>query len=383
MNHSNCALLFSILLSLPLTGQIKEAWIDLPINQWPKIALINTVEYKNGDHYIAPSFSYAGTGFLIDNGRDTLAATAKHILWIAKNKQSKAVEINADLKEWAMRPKGNTSETVIMERLLNEDSNETLEGPTSSILERDWIVFAVKKPSASLYPLKPRYSELIPGEKVFILSCAYDDSTAKVHEGTILRKLGMDILIERNMQEHKGGSSGSPVIDANGFLIGIVSSSSTDNKSGKGVTVAVSTEYLANVLSKKKDLNAPKSDYGTLLLKTVEEKKAKDAISQYLHLIQDPQSFYTYNLRSANQNGLREVGVKLMEKKRYQDAVEILQFNIKENSGYYLNFNLLAEAQVLLGDKKGAIQSYQISTQKFPNPEQNGAFKALGTLLEK
>jgi len=193
----------------------------------------------------------------------------------------------------------------------------------------------------------------------------------------------MDILIERNMQEHKGGSSGSPVIDANGFLIGIVSSSSTDNKSGKGVTVAVSTEYLANVLSKKTNLNAPKMDYGALLLKTVEEKKAKDAISQYLHLIQDPQSFYTYNLRSANQNGLREVGVKLMEKKRYQDAVEILQFNIKENTGYYLNFNLLAEAQVLLGDKKGAIHSYQISTQKFPNPEQNGAFKALETLLEK
>jgi len=158
MNHSYFALLLSFLLSLPLTGQIKEAWIDLPVNQWPKIALINTVEYKNGDHYIAPSFSYAGTGFLIDNGRDTLAATAKHVLWIAKNKQSKAVEINAELKQWIMRPKGNTSETAIMERLLNEDANETLEGPTSSIIERDWIVFAVKKPSASLYPLKPRYS---------------------------------------------------------------------------------------------------------------------------------------------------------------------------------------------------------------------------------
>ena len=383
MTYPNVAQ-FALLL-LPLTGltQSKEKWIDAPKSAWPQIALINTVQFKNGDRYIDPSFTYAGTGFLIDNGHDTLAATAKHALWIAKNKKSKAVEINAELKEWVMRPKGNTRDSAIMDRLLNEDPNEVLEGRGSSVTERDWIVFSVKKSSAQIYPLKPRYTPLIPGEKVYILSYAYSDSTTMIYEGTVLRKLGMDILIERNMQDHKGGSSGSPVIDANGFLIGIISSSSSDSKTGKGVSVAISTEYLANVLNKKQGLNAPKKDYGELLLKTAQERNAKAVIKQYLQLIQDPQNYYTYNLRSSDRNGLRETGIKLMEMKRFQDAVEILQFNARENSNFYLNYNLLAEAQLLLGDKTGAIKSYQISTLKFTDPQENEAFQALKKLIDK
>ncbi|WP_044234216.1 S1 family peptidase [Haliscomenobacter hydrossis] len=383
MTYPNVAV-FALCL-LPLTGlsQSKEKWIDAPKSAWPQIALINTVQFKNGDRYIDPSFTYAGTGFLIDNGRDTLAATAKHALWIAKNKKSKAVEINAELKEWVMRPKGNTRDSAIMDRLLNEDPNEVLEGRGSSVTERDWIVFSVKITSAQLYPLKPRYTPLTPGEKVYILSNAYNDATTMVYEGTVLRKLGMDILIERNMQDHKGGSSGSPVIDANGFLIGIISSSSSDSKTGKGVSVAISTEYLANVLSKKAGLNDPKKDYGELLLKTAQERNAKAVIKQYLQLVQDPQNYYSYNLRSSDRNGLRETGIKLMEMKRFQDAVEILQFNARENSNFYLNYNLLAEAQLLHGDKKGAIKSYQVSTEKYPDAVNNPAFKALEKLLSK
>jgi hypothetical protein len=148
------------LLFFPLLGyaQTREPWIDLPPAQWPTIGLINEVQYKNGDRYIDPSFRYAGTGFLINTGTDTLAATAKHILWVAKNKQSSGVSINAQLQQWTMRPKGNTRDLAIMNQLLNEDPNEKLEGAGSSITERDWIVFSVKKSSPNLYPLKPRFT---------------------------------------------------------------------------------------------------------------------------------------------------------------------------------------------------------------------------------
>ena len=78
MTHLVQVLLFFTLLPLIALPQQKETWITKPSDQWPSIALINKVQFKNGDRYVHPSFSYAGTGFLIDYKNDTFAATAKH-----------------------------------------------------------------------------------------------------------------------------------------------------------------------------------------------------------------------------------------------------------------------------------------------------------------
>jgi len=371
-----------LLIILPFLSlaQTPEPWISLPPAQWPNIALINEVQYKNGDRYIHPSFHYAGTGFLIDTGTDTLAATAKHILWIAKNKQSSGVSVNGYLQQWMMHPKGNTQDFALMDQLLNEDPAEKLEGAGSSITERDWIVFSVKQTSPQLYPLKPRYTPLQAGEKVYIISCPYNDSTTQIHEGVIVRKYGMDIFIDRDPKANMGGSSGSPVIDAKGYLIGIVSASTTDNESGKTVVVAISTEYLAGVLNKKADLNAPKKDYGALILQAAQEKGARAAIQQYQNLIKNPENYYQYNLWSTSRNGLREAGVKLQAMNKLANAVRILAFNAKINESFYQNHNLLAKAQLQLGKKKAAIKSYRISTSKYSDQAENEAFKALKKL---
>lgn len=354
-------LLFYFLMLFSAIGfaQSKENWIDKPIVAWPRIALINEVRFKNGDGYIDPSFQYAGTGFLIDNGNDTLAATAKHILWIAKNKLSKRTEINAAIKEWLMRPKGDTRDTAIIDKMLNEDPSEQLEGRGSTIQDRDWIIFSLKKSSLNLYPLKPRYTLVKPGEKVYILSCAYDDNLCTVHEGKVYQKLGMDILIQRNMKTHKGGCSGSPVIDANGYLIGIISSS-TGSKAGD-VSVAISTEYLQDVLLKKPRLNEPKKDYGELVYNTVLKLGITAAIDQYKALLKDPKNYYLYNLRSPNRNGLREAAEKLMASGRNTEAASMLRFNNKVNFRFYENYNLLAKAQLAAGNKADAIKAYKAS----------------------
>ena len=372
-------LLFQLAMCFSLLGfaQQKESWVEKPISQWPKIALINQVQFKNGDRYIHSSFKYAGTGFLIDNGKDTLAATAKHVLWIAKNKQSKATEINAALKAWIMRPKGNTQDSAIIGELLNEDPNEVLEGKGSTIQDRDWIVFKVKKSSPDLYPLKPRYRQVKPGEKVYILSCAYEDSLCTVHEGKIYQKKGMDILIQRDMTTHKGGCSGSPVIDANGYLIGIITGSA-GSKVGD-VSVAISTEYLKDVLDSKPGLNEPKKDYGVLIYNTVISDGVGAAIKQYQNLVKDPQNYYVYNLRSPSRNGFRETAEKLLTQGRNQDAVEILKFNIKVNPRFYENYNLLGTAQLATGNKTGAIAAYKQSVKSNPSKD-NQAYAALEKL---
>lgn len=374
--------LFHFLLFISSAGiaQVKESWINKPFAEWPKIALINEVWFKNGDRYIDPSFQYAGTGFLIDNGKDTLAATAKHILWIAKNKQSRGTEINAALEKWIMRPKGNTKDTAIIGKLLNEDPDELLEGKGSTIQDRDWIIFSIKKSAPNLYPLKPRYTPIKPGEKVYILSCAYDDSLCTVHEGKVYQKAGMDILIQRDMKTHKGGCSGSPVIDSNGYLVGIVSGSAGSNAGN--VSVAISTEYLQGVLLKNPTLNEPKKDYGGLIYNTVLTQGTAAAKKLYKSLLKDPQNYYLYNLRSPNRNGLRETAEKLMASGRYADAVSILKFNNKVSFRFYENYNLLAKAELAMGNKAGAITAYKMSI-KANSDKGNPAYDELDKLRTK
>ena len=354
--------------------------MDKAVSAWPRIALINHVQYRNGDRYVDPSFKYAATGFLIDNGKDTLAATAKHILWIAKNRKTKSTEINNELKQWVMRPKGMGKDSVVIGRLLNEDPEEQLEGKGSTSLDRDWIVFSTTKVASGLYPLKPRYTQVKPGEKVYILSCAYEDSLCTVHEGKVYKKLGMDILIQRDMKTHKGGSSGSPVIDANGYLIGILSRSAYSDQGN--VSVAISTEYLKEVLDKNPNLNIPKKDYGELLYHTVLKDGTEKAMRQYRDLIKDPQNYYTYNLYSPDRNGLRETGEKLTLLGRSQEAVDMLKFTIKMTGDFYVNYNRLGRAQLLVCNKALAIEAYKTSV-KVNGDKGNEAYVELEKLQAK
>ena len=189
------------------------------------------------------------------------------------------------------------------------------------------------------------------------------------------------LLIELNIKTSIGGCSGSPVIDTSGHLIGIMSSSIGDDKASKSVIVAISTEYLYKVLNKKHSLNNPKKDYGELILKTVLSKGPKKAIKEYYRLTNDLQSYYIYNLRSADRNGLRETGEKLIELNKIKEAVEILKLNVKMHSGFYVDYNLLGKAHLLMGNKKEAIKNYQISITKFDDKEGNEAFKELEKLI--
>lgn len=362
--------------------QPKDNWVTAPTDQWPQIVLTNHVQYKDGDRYIDPSFSYAGNGFLIDTGKDTLAATVKHVLWVARNKKTETVEVNRDLNTWVMKPKGGRPDSVVIDKLINEDTTEVLEGSSSTILERDWLVFTIKNASSGIYPLKPRYTAIRSGETVYIVAYSYSNASVNIFKGTVLQKLGMDILIQ---PDNEGplvaiGASGSPVIDANGFLIGIYSTISTDPATGKNISVAAGTEYLKNVLSQKQDLNEPRKDYGELIMETVLNEGTKKAIQQYKTLTSNPENYYIYNLRSANRNGLRETGERLIRLQRFQEAVDILEFNVRINPFYYHDYNLLAKAWLLLGNKEEAIRNYKISTARYDDPQGNEAFKELKKL---
>jgi hypothetical protein len=371
--------LLLVISPLSLFSQMREPWISKPVAEWPQIALTNNIQYKNGDRYILPSFTYAGTGFLINNGADTLAVTAKHILLIARNKRTNTVSINKDLLLWSMKPKGNYTDSAVIDKLINDDTSEIIEGSKSTILERDMLVLSIKKSSKNIYPLKPRYSMPRNGEKVYLIGSAYDDATYSVNEGTVIGKYGLDIIINFK-NPILPGASGSPVIDGNGFLIGVFSSLTSDNQVNKDVAVAISTEYLKDVIMKKPNLNQPKQDYTDLIVKTTLYSGPEAAINEYKKLTSYPQTYYYYNFRSATRNGLREAGEKLLELDQVEEAIEILKFNTELNKNYYANYNVLAKAYLRAGNKQAAIQAYTNSILRMNDRSVNEAFAELEKL---
>lgn len=370
-------LLISLLLAAQAAGfsQVKEPWVTQPVTQWPIIALTNNITYKNGDRYIHPSFAYAGTGFLVNTGRDTVAVTAKHILLIARNKKTNAVTINKDLLSWTLKPKGSPVDAAVVDSLINDDSTEVIEGAASSIFERDILVMSLKNVSPNVYPLRPRYSSPRIGEKVYIVGSAYEDKTFSVIEGTVANKLGFDILIntEKTVQP---GASGAAVIDANGLLVGVFSSITTDRYS-RNVAVAISTEYMRDAIARKANLNQPKKDYGEMILNITLNAGARAALDEYRRLTAYPHMYYFYNFRSTNRNGLKEAGQKLLEMNRVEDAIEILKFNAAVNSADYTNFNLLGRAFMMAGNREEAINAYRTSVNKFNSRNENEAVKQL------
>jgi hypothetical protein len=371
--------LLLILSPLSLFSQIREPWVSKPVGEWPQIAMTNNIQYKNGDRYIHPSFTYAGTGCLINSGTDTFAITAKHILLIARNRNANAVTINKDLLLWSMKPKGNFTDSVIIDKLINDDTAEVIEGSKSSIFERDMLVLSVKNASRNIYPLKPRYSVPRTGERVYLIGCAYSDASCTVNEGTIIGKYGFEIIINFN-NPIKPGASGAPVIDANGYLIGVFSSLTTDNQVNKDVAVVISTEYLKDVLSKKPKLNEPKKDYSDMIVNTTLYSGPEAAINEYKRLTSYPQTYYFYNFRSATRNGLREAGEKLLSLDQVDEAIEILKFNTEVNRNHFVNYNVLAKAYLRAGNKQEAIRAYRNSISLMNDQSVNEAFAELRKL---
>ena len=376
-------LLLLVVLAMPfcsLFAQTPAPWIGMPKDQWPHIGLINKVVYKNGNQYIDPSFAYAGTGFLIRYQNDTFAATAKHVLWIARNRNSATVQVNDALQKWVMGVKGNAKDSAVIEKLLNEDSTEILEGPQSTITERDAVFFSVSRTTPGIYPLTPRFTKVRTGEKVYFISSDYADSVASVYEGTVLRQLGNDILVERDMTTFRGGASGSPIIDSNGHVIAVTSIAAADPRTGKGVAVGISMAYFQDVLEHTPGFNKPKKDYGALIYKIVKKSGVNKAIQKYHSLVNNPDNYYTYNLHSSNRNGLLETGQKLLNEKRYPEAISILQLNVAEHPAYYINHNELAKAYLMSGNTRAAVRQYQLSIQVFNDTTENEAFRELKKL---
>lgn len=236
--------LISLLLSLGCVQSKKdlapELWIGKMHVEWPSFVLTNTIEFAD------TTFHDLGNGFLIETGTDTLAVTCKHLFMVFRNHGlSNSIDPGENFVQWKMYPKGQRNKEVIAGTLLNRDPREEI-GDFNTLKVRDWLVFEIKQMNSHIYPLKISNKALRKNDVVYALGWAQKQNTVNpsLVKMRVYRNLGPIAYVQ---SLSKGvdpcGRSGSPVIDKNGHLVGLVSGAEGN------LGVVATTAYLQDLLT--------------------------------------------------------------------------------------------------------------------------------------
>nr|WP_269813748.1 trypsin-like peptidase domain-containing protein [Bowmanella yangjiangensis] len=180
------------------------------------------------------------------------ALTVKHVLLEARIAEMQSVSVKEHVAQWQIRANNANYEPIVLGKLLNEDTSEKLD---IAVLEKDWLVFEVLQRPTFLTPLTLRQTPIEAGEELSAYGCTYSNQATcqqDTYTGHFLTKENNNLRIHMaDMEPSKlRGLSGSPVVDKNMQLVGIVSNV-MKSSSGDGFDFApASTDYLIEVLEK-------------------------------------------------------------------------------------------------------------------------------------
>lgn len=366
-------LVFLILAPFLAFAQNQEPWMVQPKESWQKIALVNDVLYKNGNKYEDPTITYAGSGFLLKHSGTTYAVTVKHVLWVARNKASKYVAVNEHLQAWKMYPKNNPKDSVVIDKLLNEDPTEKLfDGWDNGVLQRDWLVFSTRYASPNLQPLILRETAPVIGEKVYLIGNPYRFEQTLIVSGQLFKREGQLLFVKLDGMEKAflGGASGSPLVDENGHVLGIFSNSRKDDQTGQQYYVINATDYLKKVLAGTKPLNVNKRPVSVYLDSLIQRVKVKKALKQFDALLKTEQAYYDYEITYFNHGNIIKIGENLLSQQKGKDAIQYFDYFYKSRHTH-LYLIALAKAYVQQQNKQKAIALLETEKDKM-DPEIRG-----------
>lgn len=225
-----------------LSGQTKAE----DEKKFPLLTMINHVEFTDS----AANNPLAGCSFLLETEKGIFAVTCKHSLWVAKSKEMNGVHFEGTLKEWRMQRKDDSTKYVITDILLNEDRSELI---GENNVNTDYLVFSIKENKSDVTPVKLRETELKQGDPVYIVGWSFADKTGpqRIYKAKYFKSIGNHILIEHTDNSNLAGTSGGPVVDVDGNLVGIVSNYTFDEDTQKWYGSPCSTDYLKKVIDQQ------------------------------------------------------------------------------------------------------------------------------------
>jgi hypothetical protein len=220
--------------------KLKLIILTLSINQfcfsqnadkiWPPITMINDVIFNDSKF----DKLNIGCGFLLKYNQDTFAITAKHIIIVAKTDLMKTTNFENGLKQWIMYPKDKKNETVIMGELLNPDKTDSLDWGYKERHDdtyNDFLIFKIKTNNSKIKPVELRKTKPKVGDILYDIGWTYADTDGeqRIYKYSYYKSIGKRFNMRRIIfPENGGGSSGSPVLDSDGLLVGIISGMDED-----------------------------------------------------------------------------------------------------------------------------------------------------------
>lgn len=196
-------------------------WINQPVKDWPDFALSNEIAFQD------TTFSSLANGFLINTGADTLAVSCKHLFMVFEQHIGlRSIDLGQSFVYWNMYLKNKRDAVVKIQRLINTNPEEHI-GQFNSLKVRDWLIFEIDKNIPEVHPIKIRYTPIKTNEVVYAVGWGAkqkNNEQAAVIKLQCIKSLG-DYSFTKTLSKNTNpqGRSGSPVIDKNGYLVGIVS----------------------------------------------------------------------------------------------------------------------------------------------------------------
>lgn len=200
-------------------------------------------------------------------------------------------------------------------------------------------------------------------EKVYV--CGNPEATSFVWSdgsvGNALQKTEMGDLIQITAPISPG-SSGGPVLDSDGKVIGIIK---CYLKSGQNLNFAVPVKYLENLFVEK-----DRGDQYSAILSLPEWRKFKSAAQDGDQDLS--RKAISSIIEKTGQDGFwrTEVGVVLFRNKLYEMAMEEFKKAVQINPGYAKAWANLGAAQLQLNRPEQAVESYKKALQTSGDEEQ-------------
>jgi len=179
----------------------------------------------------------------------------------------------------------NSSQFIILGDLINADSNEII---GEQNVDSDFLVFKIKENHTSIIPLKLSPKLVQSGDTVYKKGWSFQhkNEPPHVYAAKAVQYYGASLLVNSLVYHNGAGLSGSPLLNGNNELVGIVSSWKYHLPDSAWHEAACSTDYLWIVLYKYwiKENNLNKNiETFNLFLQNYENKNyMKPEISSYL-----------------------------------------------------------------------------------------------------